>query len=147
MLGRDLPTTGIEYSISFIPIAPPSHVKRSHYAIGRLLYNVQYIRSKDEDELLCVGFAKKDFSPLLVKGLCGRYLSEFIDWRYSKSCWYFLPSFVNCFPSNLLSGRCSSVWGPEPHIPSLTHCIRVLYTVYFLTQGRGEGGELNQREG
>ncbi len=34
-------------------------------------------------------------------------------------------------------------------LPSpLTHCIRVPYTVYLITQGRvGEGGELNQREG
>jgi hypothetical protein len=34
----------------------------------------------------------------------GRFLSEFIDWRYSQSCWYFRSSFVNCCPSNLLSG-------------------------------------------
>ncbi len=29
-----------------------------------------------------------------------------IDWKYSQSesCWYFRPSFVNCCPSNLLSG-------------------------------------------
>jgi hypothetical protein len=39
-----------------------------------------------------------------VKGLCGRCLSEFIDRRYSQSCWYFRPSFVDCFPSTLLSG-------------------------------------------
>jgi hypothetical protein len=26
-----------------------------------------------------------------VKGLRGRCLSEFIDWRYSQSCWYFRP--------------------------------------------------------
>ncbi len=24
------------------------------------------------------------------------FAAEFIDWRYSKSCWYFRPSFVNC---------------------------------------------------
>ncbi len=30
-----------------------------------------------------------------VKGLCGRGLSEFIDWRYSQSCWYFRPRFLN----------------------------------------------------
>jgi hypothetical protein len=32
----------------------------------------------------------------LKKGLCGRCFSEFIDWRYSQSCWYVRPSFVNC---------------------------------------------------
>ncbi len=41
---------------------------------------------------------------LPVKGLCGRCLSEFADWRYSQSCWYFRPSFVNCCSSSLLSG-------------------------------------------
>jgi hypothetical protein len=25
-------------------------------------------------------------------------LIEFIDWRYSQSCWYFRPSFVNYCP-------------------------------------------------
>jgi hypothetical protein len=39
-----------------------------------------------------------------VKGLCGRCLSEFVDWRSSQSwCSYFRLSFVNCCPSNLLS--------------------------------------------
>jgi hypothetical protein len=28
---------------------------------------------------------------------------ECIDWRYSQSCWYFRPSFVNYCPSNLPS--------------------------------------------
>ncbi len=32
-----------------------------------------------------------------------RCLIEFIDRRYSQSCWYFRPSFVNHCPSNLLS--------------------------------------------
>ncbi len=39
-----------------------------------------------------------------VKRLCGRCESEFIDWRYSQSCWYFQPRFVNYCLSNLLSG-------------------------------------------
>ncbi len=39
-----------------------------------------------------------------VQGLCGRCLSEFIDWRYCQSCWYFRPSIVNCCSSNVLSG-------------------------------------------
>jgi hypothetical protein len=37
-------------------------------------------------------------------GLCGTCLSEFMDWSYSQSFWYFLPNFVNCCLSNLLSG-------------------------------------------
>ncbi len=40
--------------------------------------------------------------PVHVKGW-GRCLSEFIDWRYSHSCWYFRLSFVNCCPSKLFS--------------------------------------------
>ncbi len=39
-----------------------------------------------------------------IEGLCGRWLSEYVEWRYSKSCWYFRPSFVNYCPTNLLSG-------------------------------------------
>ncbi len=39
-----------------------------------------------------------------MKGLCGRCLSEFIDWRCNQPYWYFRPSFVNWGPSNLLSG-------------------------------------------
>jgi hypothetical protein len=38
---------------------------------------------------------------LRVKGLRSRCLW---DLRYSQSCWYFRPSFVNCCPYNLLSG-------------------------------------------
>ncbi len=37
-----------------------------------------------------------------LKWLCGRCLSEFIDRRYGQLCRYFLSSFVNCCPSNLL---------------------------------------------
>ncbi len=40
-------------------------------------------------------------------------LSDFIAWRYSPSCWYFRPSFVNCCPSNLLFGSSS----PAPSFP------------------------------
>jgi hypothetical protein len=39
-----------------------------------------------------------------TKAKCRRLnwcLIEFIDWRYSQSCWYFRPSFVNFYPSNL----------------------------------------------
>ncbi len=38
-----------------------------------------------------------------VKRLCGRCLSDFTDRRYSQYA-DFRPSFVNCWPSNLLSG-------------------------------------------
>jgi hypothetical protein len=40
-----------------------------------------------------------------------RCFIEFIDWRYSQSCWYFRPSFLNYCPSNLLSGS------PPPPLP------------------------------
>ncbi len=50
-----------------------------------------------------------------VKGLCGRCLSESIDWKYCQSC---LPSFVNCFLSNLLYG-----WT----LPSPLPCVKVQY--------------------
>jgi hypothetical protein len=51
-----------------------------------------------------------------VKGLCGRCLLEFIGWRYSQSCRYFRPSFVDYCPSNLLSGS-------PPPLP----CVKVQY--------------------
>jgi hypothetical protein len=44
------------------------------------------------------------------KGLCGRCLWEFIYWIYSQSCWYFLFSFANYSPSNLLSGSSEQVY-------------------------------------
>ncbi len=59
---------------------------------------------------------------LTVNRLRGRCLLEFIDWRYSQSCWYFRPSFVNCCPFNLLSG-----WTFIP-----PHCVNK-YTVYTYT--------------
>ncbi len=59
--------------------------------------------------------------------LCSRCLSEFIDLRYSQSCWYFWPSFVNCCPSNLLSVQFSP--------PS---CVNN-YTLYTYTVYKGGG--------
>jgi hypothetical protein len=70
---------------------------------------------------------------LPVKGLCGMCLSEFIDWRYNQSCWYFRPSFVNCCPSNLLSGL------TLPPSPSLFHCIIVEYIQTVCVAVRGLG--------
>ncbi len=68
---------------------------------------------------------------LTCKGIYGRCLSEFIDWRYSQSCCYFRPSCVNCCPSNLLSGST-----PSPHpLP----CVNK-YTVYTYTVCNGGGG-------
>ncbi len=49
-----------------------------------------------------------------AKGLCGRCLSEFIDWRYSQSRWNFRPSFVNCCHSLLLS--CSTLPPLLPYV-------------------------------
>jgi hypothetical protein len=45
-----------------------------------------------------------------TKTKCRLYwcLIEFIDWRYSQSCWNFRPCFVNYSPSNLLSGSPSN---------------------------------------
>jgi hypothetical protein len=68
----------------------------------------------------------------LKKFTCGRCLSVFIDRkRYSQSCWNFRPSFVNCSPSNLLSG---STLAP----PLL--CVKVPYILYVQTVCGWEGG-------
>ncbi len=69
-----------------------------------------------------------------VKGLCLSVcmcLSEFIDWKYSQSCWFFCPSFVTCCPSNLLSGSTL----PPPSLP----CVNK-YTVYTYTIVKGGYG-------
>ncbi len=60
--------------------------------------------------------------------LCGRCFSDFIDWRYSHSCWYFRPSFVICCPSNLLSGSTP---------PPLPVWKSILYSVYTYTVCKG----------
>ncbi len=65
---------------------------------------------------------------LICKRLCGRCLSGFIDWKYSQSCWYFRPSFVNFCPSNLFSGS-----NPPP-IPYVN-----MFTVYTYTVCKGGG--------
>ncbi len=65
----------------------------------------------------------------MYKGLCFFcYQSQqlvilpvFIDWRYSHSCWYFRPSFVNCCPSNLFSVHIS----PLPCVKVL--CVQTVY--------------------
>ncbi len=68
---------------------------------------------------------------LQVKGLCGRCLSEFIDWSYSQSCWYFWPLLLNCCPSNLLSGSTL----PPPSMCEWVFCIHLYCTVF-----KGGGG-------
>jgi hypothetical protein len=68
-----------------------------------------------------------------VKGLCTRCLSEFIEWRYSQSLWYFRPSFVNCCPYPLLS--VSTCPPPLPcELVHLVWCIHV-YGVYCVRGG------------
>ncbi len=60
-----------------------------------------------------------------IKGLCDRCLSEFIDWRYSQSCWYFPFSFVNFCHSNLLSG--STLPPPLPCVNNYTVYTSIVY--------------------
>jgi hypothetical protein len=55
----------------------------------------------------------RHLNKLTCKGTLQQCLSEFIDWKYSQSCWYFRLSFVNCCPSNLLSGSTL----PSPPFP------------------------------
>ncbi len=61
------------------------------------------------------------------KGTLRQGVSEFKDWRYRQSCGYFWPTFVNCCPSNLLSGST-----PQPPFPVSK------YTIYRqCVAGRG----------
>ena len=73
-----------------------------------------------------------------------------IDWRYSQSCWYFRPSFVNCCPSNLLSGStllppslCQSTviqtvcgWEGEGVLSSVGDHILQEFNILYLTRFR-----------
>jgi hypothetical protein len=74
-------------------------------------------------------------------------LSEFIDWKYSQSCWHFRPSIVNYCPSNHLSGSPSL-----PPLPSPLPCVKkytiysIQYTVYTYTVCKGEYGVLGLRQ-
>jgi hypothetical protein len=63
---------------------------------------------------------------LIYNGLCDRCLSQFLDWRYSQSCWYFIPSFVNCCPSYLFF---SSAPPPLPPLPCVNKFTEYTYTV------------------
>jgi hypothetical protein len=58
-------------------------------------------------------------------------LIEFIDWRYSQSCWYFRPLFVNCCPSTF------SLASPNPSLLP-----KVTYSIFrqCVAVGGGEGG-------
>jgi hypothetical protein len=62
---------------------------------------------------------------------------EFIDWRYSQSCWYFRPSFVNYCPSNILFGS------PLPPLPLPN--VQVQYTDCVWLGGGGGSFELCRR--
>jgi len=60
------------------------------------------------------------------KGTLRQCLSKFIGWSYiSIICWYFWPSFVNCWPSNLLSGSTLPPLTPFPVWIS----IKYVYTI------------------
>ncbi len=52
---------------------------------------------------------------------------------------------LNNLPVKGLCGRCLSVWGPEPHIPPLTQCIRV-YSVLIHTGKRERGSWTTEKE-
>jgi hypothetical protein len=58
----------------------------------------------------------------------GVYQSLHTGDAMSKSCWYFRPSFVNCCPSNLLSGS---------NLPSPASLCEI---AYYYCMGRGGVG-------
>jgi hypothetical protein len=58
---------------------------------------------------------------------------EFIDWRYSQTCWYFQPSFVNFCPSNILCGS------PPPPLPPSQSQSTVYTDSVWLRGGAGRG--------
>ncbi len=87
----------------------------------RELLNHGLINYKDTEIAKC-----RHQTKIFCKGFFGRCLSEFIDWRCSQKCWYFQPSFVNCCPSNLLSGST-----PVSKYSIYRHSVRVLLETIF----------------
>jgi hypothetical protein len=69
-----------------------------------------------------------------VKGLCGRYLSEFIDSRYSQSCWYLDPSLWTVAPLTF------SLVQLSPPSPVPVNKYTVLYCTSIQCVGWGGGG-------
>jgi hypothetical protein len=59
---------------------------------------------------------------LPVKGLCVRCLSEFIDWRHSKSCVLFSTQLCKLLPLS------PSVWFSSPPFPPFPVWISILHT-------------------
>ncbi len=69
----------------------------------------------------------------------GRGLIEFTDWRYSQSCWYFLPGLWTITPLTF-----SLVNSPTPPLP-LPLWISILYArIRGGGMGSQEGGGLRQ---
>jgi hypothetical protein len=66
-------------------------------------YVPQFLKQRDINSYFQFVLLFTEICDLQVEEFCGRCLLEFIDWRYSQSCWYFRPSFVNYCPSDLLS--------------------------------------------
>ncbi len=75
----------------------------------------------------------RHLTKLTCKGTCGRCLLEFIYWRYSQSCWYFWPSFVNNWPSNRLPGS------TPPALPPSLCQITYAYRQWVASRGWGRG--------
>ncbi len=70
---------------------------------------------------------------IYLYGRCGRCLSEFIDWRFSQSCWYFRPSFGTIAPLTF-----SLVLLLPPPFPVW---ISILYTRIQCVRGGGGYGQ------
>ncbi len=79
----------------------------------------------------------KDTKPKCCLYWC---IIEFIDWRYSQSCWHFRPSFVNYCTSNFLSGYLS----PPPSFP--VWISKLTYT-RIIEEGRAARKSPNEKFG
>jgi hypothetical protein len=99
----------------------------THYCFQKVNHNPRLLEDYKHGLIYYTGTKAKcrHLKNWPVLGLCSRCLSEFTDWRYSQSCWYFRPSFVNCCTSNL-----------PPPLP----CVN-MYTVYMYSDCKGVGGE------
>jgi hypothetical protein len=100
---------GIQY---LIPVSLVWLARRRLTRLHQLDTSIKLGRQMEQQGIINYIDTKAKCHHLKKLTLLRDFAAEFIDWRYSQSGWYFRPSFVNCFPSPLLSG--STLPPPTP---------------------------------
>ncbi len=107
------------YLLRTCPLPPPLSLSLSFFSVKATEYDTEWrnhycmssLNLLIKDDL--AGHGLINFKNTKTKCRICWCLIEFRDWRYSQSCWYFRPSFVNYCPSTF-----SMVHLPHPFPPS-----------------------------